>query len=107
MATIATLLKQNPFYILDLSPGATAIEVERQGRKILGMLELDIKGVAHYSTPWEIRERSITDVRTALAELRDPKRYLFHRFWLITKKQGNGGTSNKSSKKINYIAAVF
>ncbi len=106
MDSFSTLLRKNPFFILDLSPGVSAIEIERQGRKILGMLELNIKNASCYSTPWGRRNRSVSDVRLAIAELRDPIRYQFHQFWFLNNNQHSESTSHKSKITINYIKAA-
>ncbi len=77
------LFTRNPFAILELLPGATDREIEHQGRKILGMLELGIEKGASYTTPRGIQERDAASIRQAMAELHDPVRYHFHEFWCM------------------------
>jgi hypothetical protein len=74
-------LARNPFYLLGLAPGATRAQLEEQGQKLLGMLELDLDGAASYATPVGPETRSADDVRAALAELRDPERRRQHEPW--------------------------
>lgn len=71
----------NPFYVLGLRPECARIDVEREGRKLLGMLEVGLKSVATYPTPIGPRPRTEDKVRAAMAELRDPERRLRHEFW--------------------------
>jgi hypothetical protein len=71
----------NPFYVLGLGPGATRQEVEREGQKLLGMLELGLKSAAEYETPVGRRGRTADKIRRAMAELRDPERRLVHELW--------------------------
>ncbi len=71
----------NPFYVLELSPDAARMEIERQGKKLLGMLELGLSGAGEYDTPVGRGARTPDMVRTAMAELHDPKRRLAHELW--------------------------
>ncbi len=64
---------KNGFYILEVPPGASQAEIERQGRKLLGMLALDLAQAKTYACPAGRFERDATMVREALARLRDPK----------------------------------
>lgn len=74
-------LGENPFYVLGLRPGATRAEVEREGQKLLGMLELGLSAARRYDTPLGPRPRDAERVRWAMAELRDPARRLQHEVW--------------------------
>ena len=80
LATIAQI-RDNPFYVLGLRPTATRAEIEREGQKLLGMLELGLKSAARYATPLGSVERTSDLVRRAMAELRDPQRRLEHELW--------------------------
>lgn len=71
----------NPFLVLELPPGATREELERQGAKLLALLAASVREAATYSTPLGPRERTPELVRGALAELRDPARRLLHEWW--------------------------
>jgi hypothetical protein len=64
---------KNCFYVLELAPDAAPADIERQARKLLGMLELGIERSARYACPVGEFERDATMVREALARLRDPK----------------------------------
>jgi hypothetical protein len=64
---------KNAFYVLGLSPDASSAEIEREGRKILGMIELGLAQGKTYSCPLGTFDRDATMVREAMARLRDPK----------------------------------
>jgi hypothetical protein len=72
---------ENPFYVLGLRPGCTRAEVEREGQKLLGMLELGLSAARDYQTPIGPRPRTADAVRLAMAELRDPAKRLIHELW--------------------------
>jgi curved DNA-binding protein CbpA len=74
-------IRENPFYILGLRPNATRAEIEREGQKLLGMLELKLAAASRYATPVGAAPRTADDVRRAMAELRDPERRLLHEVW--------------------------
>lgn len=74
-------IRDNPFYVLGLRPEATRQQVEREGQKLLGMLELALASAARYPTPVGPGERTADKVRVAMAELRDPERRLGHELW--------------------------
>jgi hypothetical protein len=77
----ALRFRDNPFYVLGLRPHATRAEIEREGQKLLGMLELGLASAASYGTPAGSFERTVDKVRSAMAELRDPERRLEHELW--------------------------
>jgi hypothetical protein len=64
---------KNCFYILELGFDASLADIERQGRKLLGMLELGIERSTTYACPVGVFDRDATMVREAVARLRDPK----------------------------------
>jgi hypothetical protein len=74
-------LAENPFYVLGLRPGCARAEVEREGQKLLAMLELKLSAAATYASPVGKRTRTVDNVRHALAELRDPEKRLGHELW--------------------------
>jgi hypothetical protein len=74
-------IAENPFYILGLPPGCARAEVEREGQKLLGMLELKLSAAQTYQTPLGPQPRTIEQVRQAMAELRDPEKRLAHELW--------------------------
>ncbi|HSS49614.1 MAG TPA: hypothetical protein VLX28_11780 [Thermoanaerobaculia bacterium] len=71
----------NPFLVLELAPGASRDELERQGAKLLALLAAGVGDATAYPTPLGIRDRTAEMVRAALAELRDPARRLLHEWW--------------------------
>lgn len=72
---------ENPFYVLGVRPSCTRAELEREGQKLLGMLELGMPASKKYQTPIGEAERSPELVRQAMAELRDPHKRLLHELW--------------------------
>jgi hypothetical protein len=71
-------IAENPFYVLGVSTTATRTEIEREGSKLLSMLELGLKEAKVYRSPRGAHERTAELVRAAMAELREPKRRLVH-----------------------------
>jgi hypothetical protein len=74
-------IADNPFYVLELAVDCTRSEVEREGQKLLAMLELDIESARSYASPLGTHKRTSELVRNAMAELRDPERRLRHELW--------------------------
>jgi len=72
---------ENPFYVLGVRPDCTRAELEREGQKLLGMLEIGLPSAKKYPTPLGEAERSPELVRQAMAELRDPHKRLLHELW--------------------------
>lgn len=73
-----SLVAENPFYVLELEAGAGAVEVTRQGQRLLGALELGLEGADRYDTPFGPCVRTADSVRRAIAALRDPARRAEH-----------------------------
>ena len=74
-------IADNPFYVLELSPDCSRIEIERSGQKLLAMLEVGIGGADRYATPFGPRPRTPELVRESMAALRDPRRRLVAEMW--------------------------
>lgn len=74
-------IAHNPFYILGLSPECSRIEIEREGQKLLGMLQVGLSAARTYTSPLGRHERTAEQVREAMAELRDPDKRLSHELW--------------------------
>ena len=72
---------ENPFYVLGVRPSCTRAELEREGQKLLGMLDLGMPSSKKYQTPIGEAVRSPELVRQAMAELRDPHKRLLHELW--------------------------
>ncbi len=64
----------SPYYILELPPEATMADIERQGKKLLGLLEVGAAKAKTYTCPLGTFPREATAVREATALLRDPAR---------------------------------
>ncbi len=71
----------NPFYVLGLRPDSTRAEVEREGKKLLAMLEVKLSAGESHTSPLGTHTRSAEQIREAMAELRDPERRLVHELW--------------------------
>lgn len=71
-------IAENPFYVLGVTPAVTRTELEREGAKLLSMLQLGLKEAKTYRSPLGEHPRTEEAVRAAMAELRDPKRRLVH-----------------------------
>lgn len=74
-------ISDNPFYILGLRPDCSRADLEREGQKLLAMLELKLEAARSYPTPLGPMPRTAESVRQAMAELRDPHRRLVHELW--------------------------
>ncbi len=74
-------LWENAFHVLGLRPTCTRMEVEREGQKLLAMLELGLSEAAHYDTPVGRMPRTADSIRAAMASLRAPDTRLQHAFW--------------------------
>lgn len=71
-------IAENPFYVLGVATTASRSELEREGAKLLSMLQLDLKESKTYRSPVGEHPRTAEAVRAAMAELRDPNRRLVH-----------------------------
>jgi hypothetical protein len=90
-------LANNPFYVLELRPDCSRADVERQGQKLIGMLELELSGALRYRSPLGDHPRSSQLVRAAMAELRDPNRRLLHELW-ATLEAGDGAATDAQAE---------
>lgn len=71
----------NPFYVLEVRPGALPVDIERAGQRLLAMLGVGLEAARTYPTPFGPRPRDPELVRRALDELRDPNRRWAHEIW--------------------------
>ncbi|HFE46882.1 MAG TPA: hypothetical protein ENJ18_15550 [Nannocystis exedens] len=95
MGTAPDRFADNPFFVLGVSTEGTRAEIEREGTKLLGMLELGLRSAATYETPLGPRRRTQEAVRAALAELRIPERRLLHELWA---KARTGSAASKNAE---------
>jgi hypothetical protein len=65
---------KNPYFILELDPDASPLEIERQGKKLLALLEVGAAKGRSYESPFGSFDRDATMVREAVAALRDARR---------------------------------
>lgn len=71
----------NPFHVLEVRPGASAMEIERAGQRILAMLGVGLEAAATYPSPLGPLPRDADLVRRSLDELRDPAKRAVHEVW--------------------------
>lgn len=64
---------RSPFYILELTPEATAGDIERQSKKLLGLFDVGAERARTYTCVLGSFPRDPTMVREAAMALRDPK----------------------------------
>lgn len=74
-------IRDNAFHVLELTPECARIDVERQGQKLLAMLELGLSAAVTYPTPVGVAVRDADKVRLAMARLRDPDKRLEEELW--------------------------
>lgn len=74
-------IDENAFFVLELPVDCSAMDIERQGQKLLAMLELDLQSAGVYRTPRGERPRTQESIRHAMAELREPRKRIVHELW--------------------------
>src|SRR5262245_33106505 len=99
-APAAARMLDNPFYVLGVRPDATRVEIEREGQKLLGMLELGLAQASSYVTPIGPGERTPAKGRQALAELRDPDKRVGHELWARLDPNRLGGSDDDDDPAI-------
>ncbi|EYF02953.1 hypothetical protein [Chondromyces apiculatus] len=99
-------IRDNPFYVLGLRPAATRMEVEREGQKLLGMLELKLKSAGTYATPVGPGERTPDKVRRAMAELRDPEKRLGHELWARLTPDSGEEPERSGTRRVTALEAA-
>ena len=77
----ASRWRENPFFMLGLSPECSRADAERAGQKLLALLAIDSGPAKTVVTPLGEVLRTPDAVRAAMAELRDPERRLLHELW--------------------------
>lgn len=91
---------ENPFYVLGLLPECSRAEMEREGQKLLGMLELGLPAAQTYKTPLGAAQRDSDKVRQAMAELRDPHKRLLHEVWALLPAEPLEPASNEPASSV-------
>jgi hypothetical protein len=76
--------RQNPFFVLGLSPECSRADVERTGQKLLALLAIESGTAKQWKSPVGPGIRTADAVRAAMAELRDPERRVIHEAWART-----------------------
>ena len=92
-------ITENPFYVLGLAPDCSRAEVEREGQKLLGMLELGLSAARSYDTPLGCFDRTPEKVREAMAELRDPDRRLGHELWARVTRPADSSADSPGTER--------
>ncbi len=90
-------LAENPFFVLELPPTATPMEIERQGKKLLGMLELELASAQTFPTPYGAKLRTPERVREAVQLLLDPARRLPFEPWAAWTPSSSSSSSSAPS----------
>ncbi len=67
-------MNANPYFVLGLSPEASVAEIERTGKKLLGLLDIGSERAQHYECALGTFPRDATLVRESLAALRDERK---------------------------------
>jgi hypothetical protein len=80
-ASLLDWWRKNPWFVLGLSPGATRMEVERGGQKLLALLAVESSSAGRCATPLGSIERDENDVRQAMGILRDPDQRILCELW--------------------------
>lgn len=70
-----------PFWVLELTPEASAIDIERQARELVNKLKFKLPGVEYYLSPLGKKTRDEYLIREAKSKLQDPKDRLLAEFW--------------------------
>lgn len=73
--------RRNPFFVLAVATGASRVEIEREGQKLLALLEIGSSDATCYHTPFGPATRDPDAVRQAVAALRDPGQRVIHELW--------------------------
>ena len=73
--------RNNPFFVLELKPDASRLEVERAAQRLLGLLTIGAQGADQYQTPLGSAHRDADTVRQALSRLRDPLQSVRYELW--------------------------
>lgn len=73
-----------PFWVLELTPTASASEIEKAARDISAKLKFGVAGVERFALPLGDAVRDEYLVREAKALLQDPARRLQAEFWYVT-----------------------
>lgn len=100
-------LAGNPFYVLGLRPDCARAEIEREGQKLIGMLELELSSATSYRSPIGVHRRTPELVREAMAELRDPNRRLLHELWATLEPVAEPAASETASEREQATLAPF
>jgi hypothetical protein len=107
---------ENPFFVLGLVPNAAREEVEREGKKLLGQLELGVSSAKTYRSPMGTHERTAERVRDALVALRDVEQRLVAEQWAQALEATSEGavsvdshtaSSNEDGYPAAFVAAGF
>jgi hypothetical protein len=69
---------KNPYFVLEIVADATPGEIERAGRKLLGLIDVGSEKAVKYTCSFGTFDRDATMIREAMAELRDPKKRARH-----------------------------
>jgi hypothetical protein len=97
--------RENPFYVLGLRPDCSRMDVEREGHKLLAMLQLGLAAAQKYRTPLGEMPRTPEAVRFAMAELRDPLKRLEYEIWAQLPPDAEVKPSETRSRPAPWVGA--
>lgn len=89
-------IAHNPFYVLELPPDCSRVEMERQGQKLLAMLAVGFDEALTYPTPFGRRPRTPEAVRQAMAALREPRRRVVAELWARAPAKSEPGEARQA-----------
>ncbi len=72
-----------PFWVLELTPLATPIEIEKAARDITAKIGLGVLDAQKYMTPAGRQKRDEFLIREAKSALQDSKKRLLAEFWYV------------------------
>ncbi len=96
-------LRDNPFFVLELPPTATPMEIERQGKKLLSMLELDLQKSLTFASPYGPQLRTAERIREAVQLLLDPARRLPFEPWASASFAGPAPPTTTSEQPLGSV----
>jgi curved DNA-binding protein CbpA len=96
---------KNPYFVLEIAADATPGEIERAGRKLLGLIEVGSEKAATYTCAFGTFDRDPTMIREAMSELRDPQKRARHS--LLASLLGGAGAAESAAALDAPLANAF
>jgi curved DNA-binding protein CbpA len=96
---------KNPYFVLEIASNATPGEIERAGRKLLGLVDVGSEKAVKYTCSFGTFDRDATMIREAMAELRDPRKRARHA--LLASLLSSDGSSEDATELDAPLANAF